>query len=430
MADHLRRLLAAALMTAAIPAATAGEAGDQLVQHLYAGTSLEGLVAAAEGCREGDKEACFAEGMLRLVTSYEGLAQEFYRYGAVTPGSSATLMLFGMGAGSDTVPANPNPEPLTYETLRTVLMDFLYDLDQARMSFEMAGESGDYVVHIDPLQVRIDFDGDGEAGEGETMGALLASAGEFADIPAPDEPPPGSKSKTKAPETADTTIGFDRADAIWFAGYLQATAAPIHLLLAHDFSEFYDAFLHRVFPKAGLPMQDHSQGGTLFMDADSDAFIADIIAAIHTADFPVVDAPRLASVLERLRSITDLSRRNWEAILAETDDDRELVPSPSQTSLVPAMQVTEETVDAWMATLDTVDRILGGELLVPHWRFQQGFDLTAYFETATETDLVMLIAGHAALPYLKDGPIADAQSFAEANRVFGTEWLNYVFWFN
>ena len=117
-------------------------------------------------------------------------------------------------------------------------------------------------------------------------------------------------------------------------------------------------------------------------------------------------------------------------ILAETDDERELVPSPSQTSIVPDTPVTQDTVDAWMATLDTVDQILAGELLVPHWRFKRGFDLKAYFETATETDLVMLITGHDALPYIKEGPIADAESFAEANRVFGTEWLNYVFWFN
>ncbi|UXN72261.1 hypothetical protein N8D56_12735 [Devosia sp. A8/3-2] len=42
----------------------------------------------------------------------------------------------------------------------------------------------------------------------------------------------------------------------------------------------------------------------------------------------------------------------------------------------------------------------------------------------------MLMTGSGALPYLKDGPIADGRSFAEANRVFGTNWLNYAFWFN
>ena len=339
-------------------------------------------------------------------------------------------MLLGLDGGATVAPANPNPEPLSYEQLRTLLGDYVIAMDSARDHFKRA-DTGSFVVTIDPLRVRVDLDGDGTAREGETLGAMVGGVGEFADIPAPDGPPPGGKSKTKDSEpTVDTSIGFDNADAIWFAGYSQVAAAPVDLLLAHDFSEFFNAYLHRVFPAAGLPMQDYSTGSTLFMDPDSDAFIADIVAAIHTADFPVTDAPRLAGVLERLKSIVAFSRRNWELILAETDDNRELVPGPHQTSLAPEMPVTSEAPEAWMATLDTVDQILAGELLVPHWRFKQGFDLKAYFETATETDIVMLIAGQGALPFLKAGPIADAQSFAEANRVFGTDWLNYAFWFN
>ncbi len=409
--------------------AQAGEAGDALIGHLYAGTAAEGLADAGKACDAPDQEGCFALGMLKFVTAYEGLAQDLYRYGATTPGTTAAAMLFGLNMGVDSIPANPNPEPLTYSGLRTVLSDFVDDLDRARTAFELAGGEGDYVITIDPFKVRIDFNGDGKVDEGETLGALIGSVGEFADIPAPDSPPAG-KTKGGTLAAAETTIGFDRADAIWFAGYSQVVAAPVDLLLAHDFSDFFNAYLHRVFPKSGLPMQDYSRGGMLFMDPDSDTGIADIIAAVHTLNFPVTDVERLAGVLERLKSITALSRRNWEATLAETDDNRELVPSPSQTSLVPGTPVTQEVVDAWMATLDTVDEVLDGKLLVPHWRFKQGFDLKAYFETATRTDLVMLFTGSGALPYLKDGPIADAASFAEANRVFGTKWLNYAFWFN
>ncbi|UXN72260.1 hypothetical protein N8D56_12730 [Devosia sp. A8/3-2] len=119
-------------------------------------------------------------------------------------------------------------------------------------------------------------------------------------------------------------------------------AAPIDLISAHDFSDFFNAYLHRVFPKSGLPMQDYGSGGVLFLDGNSDAGIADMIAAIHTMNFPVLDTARLAGVLTRLKSITALSRQNWDAILAETDDNRELVPSPTQTSLVPEAPVTQK----------------------------------------------------------------------------------------
>lgn len=415
-------------------AALAGEAGDQLAQRLYDGTLTEARDATFAECNSsGAADACFAAGMTELIGAVEGLSQSLYRHGATTPGTPAAAMLLGMGldGGAPAAPANPDPEPLSYDQLRAILDDFVQKMDAARLSFEIAGNADAFAITIDPLLVRIDLDGDGTAAAEETLGNLMGEVGELTDIPAPDGPPPGGKSKTKgAPAAPDSTIGFDNADAIWFAGYTQVVAAPIDMLLAHDFSEFFDAYLHRVFPEAGLPMQDYSTGSTLFMDPDSDAFIADLVAAIHTLDFPVVDSERLSGVLERLTRITALSRRNWELILAETDDNRELVPSPSQTSLVPDTPVTQETVDAWMATLDTVDQILAGELLVLHWRFKQGFDLKAYFETATETDLVMLLTGLDALPYLKDGPIADGQSFAEANRVFGTDWINYAFWFN
>jgi len=76
------------------------------------------------------------------------------------------------------------------------------------------------------------------------------------------------------------------------------------------------------------------------------------------------------------------------------------------------------------------DKVLDGALLVPHWRFKQGFDLKAYFTTAKRTDLVMLLTGADALPYIKDGPVAAATDFRAVQAAFGNDWLGYAFWFN
>ncbi|KKC35596.1 hypothetical protein WH87_16230 [Devosia epidermidihirudinis] len=424
----MKRLAGLALAATMLPlGAQAGEAGDAVVAHLYAGTASAGLSAANEACSTADSEACYGLGLLTLVTTYEGLSQDLYRYGATVPSNAAFELLMGGGGGSGPAPANLQPEKLTYDALRGVFDRFLSGLDDARDAFERAGEAGDYVITIDPLKVRIDFNGDGKVDEGETLAALLS---QFDDNTFPP-PAPTGKTKSKTPdEPLLTTVGFDRADALWFAGYTQIVAAPIDLLLAHDFSNFYNAYLHRVFPLSGLPMGEFNTAGDLFLGAETDASIADLIAGIHTLSFPVTDQARLAGVLDRLKAITDLSRQNWDAILAETDDNRELVPSPRQTSILPGHSVSQQTVDAWMATLDTIDEVLDGKLLVPHWRFAKGVDLKAYFDTAKQTDLVLLISGSAILPYLKDGPIADAQSFAKANEAFGADWLNYVFWFN
>ncbi|MCP8883628.1 hypothetical protein NIM87_08975 [Devosia sp. XJ19-1] len=417
----MRAFLGAAIILALAPGVALGsDAGEQLPDMLYAGTATANRALFDESCAQLHMDACLGLGLIDLIGAVEGVSQAFYRHGAISPNVPAAARLLGVDAGVAAGPANPAPEPLSYEQMRSILADFVIGLDRAHDSFEMAGSAGSFVVPIDPLRVRLDIDGDGEVGAGETLAMLL---GDVAALP---------QGKTKGNKTTvpDATIGFDTADAIWLAGYSQVAAVPVDLLLAHDFSALFAAIGHRIFPEAGLPMQDYSRGGTLMMDPETDTFIADLIAAIHTSDFPVVDTERFKGVLARLKAVTALSRRNWDAILAETDDNRELVPSPRQTSLVPDRTVTEDHVAAWMATLDTLDKILVGELLIPHWRFREGFDLALYFETATETDLVMLFAGQGALPFLRDGPVADAQSFAEGNRVFGDQWPDFALWFN
>lgn len=428
-------LMATALLLPTI--AHAGEAGDILTQHLYAGTLAEGRAALQAGAEALEPEACFGAGFLSLAQGLEGLAQDLYRYGATTPGTPAAALMLGIGGMPETaIPANPDPEPLTYDALRTIFADFRADIAAAQQNFECpatATEGADFVVPIEVLKVRIDFDGDGETSETETLQGFLE--GIFGEMtpPTPDVIEGSGKSKPKAPtpvEEIDSTLGFDVADSIWLAGYSQVIGVQVDMILAHDFEDFYNAYLHRVFPASGLPMEDYSEGGTLFMDPSSDAGIADIIAAIHTLDFPVINRELFQSIPAQLKHITALSRQNWDLIMAETDDNRELLPNPTQTSLIPDQDITPEMIAAWRDTLDKLDQIIDGELLIPHWRFKQGFDLKAFFENSERTDLVMLFTGQGALAYLKDGPIADADSFALANSVFGENIFNYAAWFN
>src|SRR5690606_32263413 len=330
------------------------------------------------------------------------------------------------------LPANPTPEPLTYQAFRDVLSGFVGRLDGAREQLLATAEAGDYVVSIDVLAIRLDVDGDGTGEAGEVVAALLGVPVDGSPNPERPMTPPGSENVDRAGAAAPGTlvVGFDRANAIWFAGYTQILAAQADFLLAHDFETTFDAAFHRLFPEAGLPMQAYSTGsGQLMMDPESDSAIADLIAAVHTLSWPVVEPERLRRVGERMQAVTALSPRDWEAILAETDDNAELLPAPGQTPLM-GEPITDEMVAAWMEALDTTDSILAGELLLPHWRFDKGIDLAAYFKTASRTDMVMLLTGHDALPFLADGPVATAESFAAANRVFGDRLPDYALWFN
>lgn len=293
------------------------------------------------------------------------------------------------------------------------------------MPLLVTASEGEFAVEIDVAKIRVDIDGDGEAGETESVGAFLAMAagvGERVDMGtglAPEMVLPAS------------VFAFDGSDALWLAGYSQVLAAQSDFLLAHDFEDFFNAALHRLFPGAGLPMEAYASDGQMFMDRDTDALLADAIAMIHTIDWPVIERERLLAVRDRALAMIDLSRRNWAAILAETDDNLEFMPAPGQTPQTTVMAVTKPMVEAWLETLDVAEAIIGGELLLPHWRYRNlGFDLAAWVEGAERTDLVLLFTGLDALPYLREGEIADAESFAAANSVFGRSIWNYALWFN
>ncbi|MFD1944946.1 hypothetical protein [Paradevosia shaoguanensis] len=405
--------------------AMAGEAADILRASLYEGPLTDGIAKLEPMAKAGDQEAEFSLGMLQLVSGVEHFAQALYRHGMAAPdvGPLGPALAFP-------IPPNPNPEKLDYEKVRAILAALVEDMDVAKATLASAGASGDYVVAVDPLRIRIDFDADGKTTEMESMSAILAH-GLGISLPASQAPNVGDKnSRGNNSQEPEMTLGLDRADALWMAGYSQVLASHGDFLLAHDFSDLVNVAFHRFFPRAGLPMQDYSVGGTLFMEPSTDAAAADAIAAIHTLNWPVVEPDRLKRVLERLKAVTAFSRQNWQAILAETDDDHEFIPSPRQSPTIPGSAVSQDMVDAWLKTLDTADAMLDGKLLVPHWRFKQGFDLKAYFETAKRTDLVMILTGYGAIPFLKDGPVASAADFAEANRVFGENLLGYSFYFN
>jgi hypothetical protein len=451
------RKLIGALAVAGLLAgpASAGEAGDILRKNLEAGTIQPGGNAIEALMREKGEtpESYFAIGMLEFVRGIEELAQALYLHGLAAPETGAMVPALTVP-----VPRNPDPETLDYDGVRLMLLRLQRQMDEAAEALLMAGraegEGADFVVPLDPAAIRIDLDGDGAGDSGEAVAAIIARAfGEDETLfssdgavtpPAITTPPPAgrpgaearSRSAPRPPVRSETTpvgitIGFDRADAIWLAGYANVIAAQADFLLAHDFSQLVEVSFHRLFPRAGLPMQDVPDAGLGIIDAASDSAIADAIAAIHALNWPVVEPDRLKRVLERAKTVTQLSRENWQAILAETDDFAELVPSPRQSqSMGEDMPVTEAVIAAWMATLDTVEAVLDGELLLPHWRFKQGFDLKAYFETATRTDFVLIGTGHGARPFLRDGPIADAESFSALNAVMGDDWLGYAFWFN
>ena len=316
------------------------------------------------------------------------------------------------------------------------------------------------VLELDLAQIQLDLDGDGQSAPGETLLAIF--------------------SVVVGPARVEEGFGvdFDRADAAWLQAYSHLLMAMADFLAAHDWQAAYDATFEGLFPQsftpqtvlnamtreaaqrmaelqaempeppscqqwtdkgldeecAALHQEFQQHAAVLEMQALRMAVeygsIADIVAFIHLLRWPVDDAERLAASLDHLERMVVLSRATWDHVLAETDDAREWLPSPKQTGIFTSLPIGQEQVDGWLAFLDVMDGVLKGEMLLPHWRFAQGFNMRRMFLEPRQFDLVMMVHGAGVIPYLEDGPIADQATWSRAIEVFGGDFFSYFVWIN
>ncbi|MDZ7708262.1 MAG: hypothetical protein U5J97_10320 [Trueperaceae bacterium] len=284
-----------------------------------------------------------------------------------------------------------------------------------------AGRTLEWTVELG--RVRLDFDGDGVAGE--PLSLLLAQA--------------RSVRPTELEGAAEAIpIDADLGDALWLRGYLNLVTATLDAFLAYDAREAWDATAQLFFPRPITSIPYLAEPSEPRLGGFDAALLADVIALIHLIDFPVLDADRAAAALTRLRTTVAMSQASWRAILAETDDGREWLPNPSQSGVVPggpggaALAVEEEMVTSWLELMDELDAILAGERLVPYWRVTdgRGVNVRRVFTEPRPLDLILWIQGAAVQPYLEEGTLTSGEDWARIRRAFGGRFASFAFWFN
>lgn len=359
--------------------------------------------------RGANAQTLAARGMVRFARAIETLGKNFHRHG-LRPPRAAMIPILRLP-----VPPNPNPEPLTYEALRAIYVAFIADLAEAEAALASM-PAGPVKLPINLNAVRLDLNGDGRLTNDETIGEIMLTM-------------TGQAPRQSLADPGPWEVAFDRADMLWLRGYCRLLSAFAEFALAYDWRETFTAAGHVFFagapdPSAGMADPNPSLG------RESGA-IADAIALAHLTRWPLAEPDRLLKARDHLKAVVSLNRATWGEILAENDDDREWLPAPRQRSTAfPGMSVTQERIDTWLAALDDLDAALDGRKLAPHWRYSRGFDLSAVFTNPRPFDLVLWITGHAALPYLRDGPIAAADSWRQWQRAFGGQFLAYAIWFN
>ena len=404
-------LIAAFLSTqAAAQTATPQLMGDRLrAGQLMA---LQSELTARLEAAPADDQARFALGATQFIIAVEHMAQSMYRHGLQPPrGLMQQFPFFRFP-----VPPNPAPEKLDYGKMRAIFQAMVDDLGKTEATLAKI-TAADVKLPIAIGLARLDLNGDGKADEGETLWRVLDSSLGGGNIPA---------------EAVDRfIITFDRADVAWLRGYTHLLRALLEFGLAHDWRMGFDASFHMLFPGAQLP---NALLNTLpprpddWFDAPS---IADTIAFIHLMHWEVTEPERLKASLGHLESVVALSRESWGFILKETDDEAEWIPSPTQKNAVmPAATITQQTVDGWMVFLGEFEAILKGQKLIPHWRLAKGINFRRVFTEPAPFDPILWAQGSAALPYLEDGPMTDAETWGRIMMMFEGNFLGYAMWFN
>jgi hypothetical protein len=397
----------AVTLTSAVPVAADEAARKIAVAHLEAGTLAAGEaeLSAIVAKDAANADVAIGLGIIRFTRAVETLSQGLYRYGMRSPQS------FLMPIVRLPVPENPNPTPITYEDFRGLISGFVSDLGKAEQT--LAGVTGEVKFVLDLKKVRYDANGDGTIGDDERLVTVLERVTGFPEAQMP----------------ATLTFAFDRGDAIWLQGYSNVLMAFGEFVLAHDWKESFDNSFFHFFPAMKSPFREALAPPTSGSMYSEGAPIADFISFFHIR-WTVAEPERMKASLTHMKKVISLSRDCWMAIEAENDNDREWLPNAKQTSPFASVGVNAERIAAWRAVLDEADLILDGKKLVPHWRFNQGFNLRKVFEEPRPFDIVLWITGPAALPYLENGPVTSSEDWNAMTRAFDGSFGLFAIWVN
>jgi hypothetical protein len=368
----------------------------------------------------------FAYATVEMLAAVEELGRDFYAHGLrFEAGRSVPVPFLRMQ-----IPVHPDPKPATAADVRATLDAFHVRL--AKVDERLAKIEGREFKVVIPLGAAgFDFVGAGRAED------RVAFAPFFARVAGRG----GAGGAGAGGDGEGFVVAFDQTDALWLRAYTWLLRGLADVMLAHDGGELFEKTGHLYFAKADTALARLlAERGKPETERGFEAgAVADLIATLHGLDLVVSDPQRLARAREELLTMVRLSRATLASAAAETDEDREWLPSPKQGSVF-GLRIDEAQATAWVGVLAEMEALLEGKKLLPHWRFVgtgggetaggYGLNLRRMFEESRRTDLIGYVQGAAAVPFLEKGPTTSLATWRELTRVFGGNFLGYAVWIN
>lgn len=272
-------------------------------------------------------------------------------------------------------------------------------------------------LQVDLLKINLDADNSGTIEPYENLAEILSSLSRGSPFTLEDD-------------TTTFPITFDLADAKWLQGYSNLLMSVGNFLLAFDYESTYDMTFHSVFgPDATIYGKQLQEKGKAGGPRDLGA-LATPITFLHSINWTIENPARLKATRQNLLQVMQLNYETWELIQKETDDDHEWLPNPNQTSPFQALPVTQQTIDSWLKAVKASEKVLNGEVLIPHMVFDGGINMKSFFDTAESFDLVLFITGPNAVNYIEQGEVWDGDFMRTLSRPLSRNFGAFAVWFN
>lgn len=309
------------------------------------------------------------------------------------------------------IPENPAARAFASADF-TALVDGLGTrMDDARAALDQLGtQEVALEIALGDLWFDINANGSRDAGEGvsDVAGLTLGGAGRMG-----------------MQDINDPVIRFDTADAAWLSAYTHFLSAFVTLTQAYDPAPAIDRIL------ASTARMKEMWGTTPPTNAFDMMFgrQVDRVAMVLTALSQNPDPALTRAAHAHLLSMITENRRFWALVEAETDNDSEWVPNDRQVSGL-GLTMPPGTGARWQAVLADGEKLLKGELLIPHWRYgaEAGINLKKMFDAPVAVDLITWVQGEGLLPFAEKGTRASPFAWNEfTSMVQGDELLFAVF---
>lgn len=293
------------------------------------------------------------------------------------------------------IPENPDAIPFQAADFTALIRNLDADMDASRAALAQLGDR-DFAlpIRIGDLWFDINANGTREPGESlaEVTGMALGGGRGF------------------GVRVEDPVITFDAADAAWLSAYTHFLSGFASTALAYDPEPAIQRVIDsskQIYALWGTTPPRNAMDMMFGRQVDRAAMVLHALSNRPDKDLAMDAHGHFLSMIEE-------NRRFWSLVAMETDDTGEWVPNDRQTSGL-GLRMPPGTGERWQAVLADAEKLLRGEVLIPHWRFgaEAGINLRKAFDDPPAIDLVTFIQGEGLLPYAEKGPLMSLQSWRD-----------------